>query len=300
MDGEKKKKLAGGAALAAAAALWGTSYFALGYALKEYPAFFVLAFRFLFGGALLLAFYHDSVFSLRRRHVLWAAALALLLAAGFVLQAYGLKLSGSAVKAAVLTEGQSVFVPFLCFAFYKERVNAYHVAAAIFCAAGAALVMLGGKYSFNAGDLLTAASGIFFAAQILVFKKLSDLGGAEGVLPPAFIFVGILCGGLSLAFERGGYGGLRFDIFGLLPLLLLAAFGTAGAQAFQFAGQKRASESGSAFMLSLSAVFGVAAGACLGEPLTARMLIGSALIVASAFVCGVLPEIVRKRGEREK
>lgn len=299
MDGEKKKKLAGGAALAAAAALWGTSYFALGYALKEYPAFFVLAFRFLFGGALLLAFYHESVFSLRRRHVLWAAALALLLAAGFVLQAYGLKLSGSAVKAAVLTEGQSVFVPFLCFAFYKERVNAYHVAA-IFCAAGAALVMLGGKYSFNAGDLLTAASGIFFAAQILVFKKLSDLGGAEGVLPPAFIFVGILCGGLSLAFERGGYGGLRFDIFGLLPLLLLAAFGTAGAQAFQFAGQKRASESGSAFMLSLSAVFGVAAGACLGEPLTARMLIGSALIVASAFVCGVLPEIVRKRGEREK
>ena len=292
MDGEKKKKLAGGAALAAAAALWGTSYFALGYALKEYPAFFVLA--------LLLAFYHESVFSLRRRHVLWAAALALLLAAGFVLQAYGLKLSGSAVKAAVLTEGQSVFVPFLCFAFYKERVNAYHVAAAIFCAAGAALVMLGGKYSFNAGDLLTAASGIFFAAQILVFKKLSDLGGAEGVLPPAFIFVGILCGGLSLAFERGGYGGLRFDIFGLLPLLLLAAFGTAGAQAFQFAGQKRASESGSAFMLSLSAVFGVAAGACLGEPLTARMLIGSALIVASAFVCGVLPEIVRKRGEREK
>ena len=299
MDGEKKKKLAGGAALAAAAALWGTSYFALGYALKEYPAFFVLAFRFLFGGALLLAFYHESVFSLRRRHVLWAAALALLLAAGFVLQAYGLKLSGSAVKAAVLTEGQSVFVPFLCFAFYKERVNAYHVAAAIFCAAGAALVMLGGKYSFNAGDLLTAASGIFFAAQILVFKKLSDLGGAEGVLPPAF-FVGILCGGLSLAFERGGYGGLRFDMFGLLPLLLLAAFGTAGAQAFQFAGQKRASESGSAFMLSLSAVFGVAAGACLGEPLTERMLIGSALIVASAFVCGVLPEIVRKRGEREK
>lgn len=81
---------------------------------------------------------------------------------------------------------------------------------------------------------------------------------------------------------------------------MLAAFGTAGAQAFQFAGQKRASESGSAFMLSLSAVFGVAAGACLGEPLTARMLIGSALIVASAFVCGVLPEIVRKRGEREK
>lgn len=299
MEKEKRKKILGAAALVLAAALWGASYFALGKALEEYPVFFVLAFRFLFGGALLLAVFHEKAFELKRRHVLWAALLALTLAAGYVLQAYGVKISSSASKAAVLSVGQCVLVPFLCFAFYKEKVSAYHVVAAIFGAAGAALMVLGGGFTLNRGDLLTVASGIFFAAQILVFKSLNDLGGAEGVLPLAFLFVGVLCGGISLGFERADYVKISFAFADLLPLLLLCVAGTAFAQALQFYGQKRAAESEASFLLSLSAVFGVIAGAALGEPLTARMLIGAGLVFVSAFICEVLPAIVKKRGEKE-
>lgn len=299
MNKEKRKKILGATALVAAAALWGASYFALSRALKEYPVFFVLAFRFLFGGALLLALFHEKVFALKRRHVLWAALLALILAAGFVLQAYGVKISGSASKAAVLSVGQCVLVPFLCFAFYKDKVNAYHVVAAIFGAAGAALMLLGGGFSLNKGDLLIVASSIFFTAQILIFKNLSDLDGAECVLPLTFLFVGALCSGLSLGFERGQYAEMSFAFDDLLPLLLLCVASTALAQTLQFFGQKRASESEASFLLSLSAVFAVVVGAATGEPFTARMLIGAGLIFVSALICEVLPAIVKKRGEKE-
>ena len=74
MEKEKRKKILGAAALVLAAALWGASYFALGKALEGYPVFFVLAFRFLFGGALLLAVFHEKAFELKRRHVLWGSA----------------------------------------------------------------------------------------------------------------------------------------------------------------------------------------------------------------------------------
>ncbi|PWM70358.1 MAG: hypothetical protein DBX59_10915 [Bacillota bacterium] len=283
---EKKLSIAGKFLLLAATLVWGTSFFITKDALNDFPPLFVLAFRFLLGGALLLAVFHQSAFRLTGAGFLWALLLGVVTAAAYILQTYGIKISGSASKTAVLTVTYCIFVPFMCFAFFRERPSAHHVVAAALCFCGIGLISINGGFSLNWGDALSLASGIFFALQIIVGKKLIQSGAALGGLPVALLAVGIICGVSSVLFESGEYFAMSFSWQTIWPLLYLAVLCTCAAQAFQIVGQKWTSANETALILSFESVFGAAFGIAFGgDEANARMIIGFVLVFAAVLVC---------------
>ena len=287
--------------LFAATLIWGSSFFVTKGSLDDFPVFFVLTFRFLIGGALLLAVFHQDAWRLTWHGFLWAMLLGAVTVAAYVLQTYGIDISGSASKSAFLTGTYCVFVPFMGYVFFREKPGAHHVLAAIMCLIGVGLISIDGGLSFNAGDLLSLAGGIFFALQIIVGKKVIQSGAMMGGLAVALLATGVVCGICSVLFESEAYHAMSFTWKSVIPLLYLAVICTCAAQSFQIVGQKLTSANETAVILSLESVFGALFGVAFGgDAVTARMIVGFVLVFAAVLICETKMGRVFERKKKTK
>ena len=269
--------------LFAAALIWGTSFFIMKNALDVLPVFFLLAIRFTAGAALLSLIFWKK-WQLFTPDYLWRGAIIggfLFLA--YTVQTFGLSLTTPS-KNAFLTSVYCVVVPFLTWAVVKERPDRYNIIAALLCVTGVGFVSLNDQLSVNAGDLLTLVCALFYAAHIVAVEKVSP--GKDITLLTVFQF--------AFAALYSWVGGLCTEVFPakaladpavFLPLAYLCVMATTVALLFQNVGQIWSDPASASVILSLESVFGVLFSVLFyGDPVTARLLMGFALIFV-AVVC---------------
>ena len=170
---ERKRGIAAKFTLLVTAAIWGSAFIVLKDAIDGLPTFFVLAFRFLTGGALLAAVFFRSFKNIGLKVVLKGAATGAVVAAAYAVQTIGLKHTTPGVNA-FLTAVYCVITPFMTWAVTRKRPSVFRFAAASICFAGIGLLSVsgGGGFTFM-GEGMTLISGVFFAAQIVLIDVLA-------------------------------------------------------------------------------------------------------------------------------
>lgn len=269
--------------LFAAALIWGTSFFIMKNALDAVPVFFLLAIRFT-AGAVLLALVCARRWKAFTPDYLWRGAVM----GGFLCLAYSVQTFGLSMttpsKNAFLTAVYCVLVPFLTWAVVKKRPDRYNIAAALLCVTGVGLVSLNEQLSINTGDLLTLVCAIFYASHIVAVEKVSPGKDITLLTVFQFAFAGLFAwigGALTETFPAQAL--TNPQVF--LPLAYLCVMATTVALLFQNVGQVWSDPASASVILSLESVFGVLFSVIFyGDPVTARLLMGFALIFV-AVVC---------------
>ncbi len=147
-------------------------------------------------------------------------------------------------------------------------------------------------FSVAAGDILVIACALFFSVHILVVDRLS--GKVDGVKLSCvqFFVAGVLSTVLAFFLETPRWEEM-LSAWG--PLLYTGVLSSGVAYTLQILGQQGTDPTVASLILSLESVFAVLAGwAVLGEPLSARELLGCVLVFG-AVVLAQLPS-----GKREK
>lgn len=274
-----KKSTTAKIALFVTAMLWGST-FAIGkLAAEVFSASFIIAFRFLVASLALLAVAFPQRKQLDRKYMVDGFWMGLTLFLSYILQVGGLTLDTSPGKSAFLCTTYSVMVPFFYWFVTKERPKLRHIVCVFLCLAGVGILSLTGGWGMSAGDILTVASGIPCALNMVISAIVSRnrnvllLTTVElwvvTVLAWVFVFVG---NSFPAAFPGDAVGGIVY----------LGLIATALCLFLQSYGLKYAEPAIGGMIISLESVFGVIFSVILyRERITFRMLAGFVVIFAA-------------------
>ena len=274
---ERKRGIAAKFTLLVTAAIWGSAFIVLKDAIDGLPVFFVLAFRFLTGGALLAAVFFRSFKNIGPKVVLKGSVTGAVVAAAYAVQTIGLKHTTPGMNA-FLTAVYCVITPFMTWAVTRKRPSVFRFAAASVCFAGIGLLSVsgGGGFTFM-GEGMTLISGVFFAAQIVLIDVL-----AKDEDPMQFTVWELLsCGMILLVVYLAAQLDEPLNIDGAEwgRLIYLGAVATALALALMTMGVRYASPVAGALIMSLESVFGVAFSLLFGyERISVKSAFGFLLI----------------------
>ena len=289
----KHHRLAGQAALFGTALLWGTSFVILKNTLDSIGVLWVLAIRFTLAALLLSAFAGKRLLRLAPRQVRGGLLLGVTLAAAYILQTYGLKLTTPG-KNAFLTAVYCVMVPFLAWGIYRRKPGLQHVLAAVLCLAGIGFVSLsGGEAGVNPGDLLTLACGLFYALQIVIVEQYGGEGGdALSLSALQFGVAALICWAGALPLEPVPVG-VPTDAW--LNIAYMGFVCTGLCFFLEAWGMKVTPSSTAAVILTLESVFGTLTSILFyHEQITLKLLIGFALIFISVLLAETGSEMKTK------
>ena len=296
-----KRELLADGLLLLTALIWGSAFAVVKNTLDSFPPAAIIAMRYAIATAITAVVFRRHLRGLTRGDVARGALVGLLLAAAYIVQTIGLQYT-TASKNAFLTTVYVLLVPFGCRALFGQRLHRDNYIAAALMLAGIGLLSLEDEVGgLNVGDALTLLCGALFAAHIISVERCQRRTNVYALIVLQFGFAAVYALLYSLLLERGMP--LRFNAGSVGGLLYLAVFSTTIAMSLQNIGQSMAPASHSAILLSLESVFG-ALFSCLllGEPMTAKILAGFAVIFAALLVCELGPgrrkEQAARQGER--
>ena len=278
--------------LFSAALIWGSSFLLMKNSLDSLPVQYLLAFRFTLGTALTALICWNRWKKMTRDYLRRGAIVGACLYMAYNLQTYGLELTTPS-KNAFLTAVYCVLVPFLSWLVVKLKPDRYNIIAAVLCVAGVGFVSLEGDLTVNAGDALTLCGAVFFAAHIVAVAKLSpgkDIYLLTTFQCAFFALYAWIGGALTETFptQLGG------DV--LLSLAYLGVMATCVALLFQNGGQVNSDPASASVILSLESVFGVIFSVIFyGDPVTAKLLLGFALIFVAVLCSETKFSFLRKK-----
>ena len=209
---------------------------------------------------------------------------------GASLQQLGL-VTTTAGNAAFITSLYVVLVPILGL-FLGKKVGARGWAAAILAVAGLYLISVGGAIKISWGDLLELIGAFFWALHILVIGKFATKTDPVELSAGQFLVCSVLSLGASLALDPPFPGGSWLEALGgaALPILYAGILSCGVAYTLQIVGQRTARPSHASIILALEGLFGAIGGILiLGEPFTARLALGGALMLAGAVLSQLEP-----------
>jgi drug/metabolite transporter (DMT)-like permease len=215
-----------------------------------------------------------------RFFILGGGALGCVLFAAASLQQVAL-LYTTAGKAGFITGLYVVIVPFLGL-FWKQRPNPGTVTGAAFAAVGLYLLCVTGSFEIAFGDFLVLLSAFFWSAQVLMVAWLSPR--VDPVQLASYQFA--VCSALGLAtafcFETVAWSRIYAAA---LPILYGGVLSVGIAYTLQVVAQREAHPAHASIIMSSEAVFAALGGwMVLGETLTARGLMGCALMLAGMIL----------------
>ena len=265
------------------------------------PPHLLLGIRFTGGTLILSLIFMRRLRGLDWEHV-WQGGLAgVLLFCAYCTQTLGLTTTTPG-KNAFLTAIYCVIVPFLFWIVNRTRPDKYNIAAAVVCIAGIGFVSLEPGFVVGRGDLLTLVGGFFYAAHIVAVAKIGRDKDPILLTIMQFAVSAVLAWTVWGIFESRStdYSVLasREMLFNLAYLVLGA---TSIGMLLQNIGQKYTNPSSAALILSLESVFGVVSSVIFyHEELTARLIIGFALIFAAIIISETKLDFLKKRTPPEQ
>lgn len=236
-------------------------------------------------------FYTKRGIDLNKREIIGGIVIGIILTASSVLQQAGLS-DTDAGKAAFITTLYVVLVPiFNSFLGKKPGINV--IIGVPVALLGFFFLCIKPGIGIAPSDLLVLGCAFVFTFHIIGVDRLSV--GCDGVRLSLvqFIVSFILDMVLSLIFEGVVSGEL---IMSVLPSLIFLGIGSSGiAYTLQIVGQKHADPNVSSLILSLESVFAViGASIVLGERMSPREYLGSALVLLAVFMAQTEPDFIKK------
>lgn len=283
-----KREILADGVLLLTALIWGSAFAVVKNTLDSFPPASIIAMRYTIAAAITGIVFRRRLKGLTRGDVMRGALVGLLLCTAYIVQTIGLQYT-SAGKNAFLTTVYVLLVPFGCCVLFRQSLHKANFIAAALMLLGIGLLSLDGESGgLNAGDVLTLICGAFFAAHIIAVERCQRKTNAYALIVLQFAFSAVFAFLYALIFERDIP--LQFNMGSVGGLLYLAVFSTTIAMSLQNIGQSMAPASHAAILLSLESVFGVLFSCLLlGEKLTAKMVLGFAVIFAALVVNEVKP-----------
>lgn len=261
--------------------IWGSTFVIMKSTLDTVPTFYLLAFRFTAGAAILGAVFWKKWRLMDRSYLAGGAVMGTFLFAAYSTQTFGL-MGTTPGKNAFLTAVYCVIVPFLYWIVSHRAPDKFNVAAALLCITGVGLVSLTSEFSMGWGDVLTLVSGFVYACHIVAVARNAQGKDIFLLTAVQFAVTAVWAWIFALLFEEFP---LAMTPGALGSLVYLAVAATAGALLFQNVGQKYTPPATAAVLLALEAPFGVGFSVLAGsETLTAPMVMGFVLIFV-AILC---------------
>jgi drug/metabolite transporter (DMT)-like permease len=269
-------------------AVWGWAFVAVKEATEQVPVLTFLALRFTVAALALL----PLVLAGRSRPKppeterrgsprLAGVVLGLILAAGYVLQTFGLVEIGAG-RSGVITGVGVVLVPFGAWIFLRQRVRLFEWIGVALALGGFALLGIG-EGAIGRGDLLVLASAIALAAHVVALARFAP---GSAVVPLAFAQVStaaIVFAGAALIVDLpAGIPRVSGQVWGAVVMTGIVA--TALAFVVQTWTQRVTSPTRIALILALEPVFAMLASRFL----TDEVFVATALAGAGCILAGML------------
>ena len=276
----------------AAALIWGLSFVVMKDALDCFPVFTLLALRFAGGFLVVGAIFWRRMRRLPARTWRHGIIIGLFLAAAYIAQTFGLR-GTTPGKNAFLTAVYCVLVPFVDWAWTRERPGAQKILAGAVCLAGVGLISLNDSLTMGAGEALTLLSGVLYAFQVDTIARFAEEDDPVALTVIQFLVTAVCCGALALLTESWP-ARIPSGVWGRMAYLVLLA--TAGALLMQNVGQSMTTAASAAILLSLESVFGALTSVLLGrESLQPRTAAGFALVFGAVLLSVLERDPARSR-----
>lgn len=290
---EKKRlyMLLGDIAILIVAFIWGATNVVMRDALSGITPFWFCGLRFIIAWVTVMLFFGRKAFSLPKAAKIKGTWTGMVFICAYLVGAVGL-LYTTAGNQSFIISMSVVLVPLAVWIISRKFPGWHVVAAVILCTAGMAGLMLDGKFTVNLGDLLSFAACLFVTAYILLVQKFVD--GAD----PYGLSCWQALGGMMLALATA----FIFEPFpahipakAWIAVVYAGTIGFALTLVLQTVAQKYTNATHAAILLSTSGVFGSLLGVIfIGEPMTLRIFLAFALILAGVITVEAVPAL-RKR-----
>jgi drug/metabolite transporter (DMT)-like permease len=277
--------------LLAMTATWGSTFFLIHDLLDRVPAVDFLAIRFGIASVAMLLLAPRAIARLTpevRRHAL---VLGVLYGIAQILQTVGLAHTPASVSG-FITGMYVVCTPLLAAAILRTRITGLTWVAVLLAVGGLAVLTLDG-FSVGYGETLTLVAAILYALHIVGLGAWSRPADAIGMsilqvlMITAICFVVAVPDGITLPDRAGDWVAVAY----------MALFAGAAALLGQTWAQAHLPPTRSAIIMSMEPVFAAFFAVLLGgESVTARMLVGGAMVLTAMLVVELLP---RRRIEAE-
>lgn len=288
------------ALLVVATIIWGFSFVLMKNTVEVVPPAFLIGVRFTMAGILLLAVLWRRVRRAFSHRMLAAGAvLGVFDFSAFWAQTVGLQYTTPGINA-FLTATYCVIVPFLWWVIARKRPTVFNIGAALLAVAGIWLVSVTGSgeaLTMGLGEGLTLLCALLFALHIVFVSKFSKLHDVLVLTVFQFITEGAL--GLVVGVTSESLPALSAVTPEVVAsIVFLAIFASVVAFGIQNVSLAYVPPAQASLFLSLESVFGVLFSVLLyGEVLTAKLLLGFALIFVAIVVSETFP--LKKKGGEE-
>ena len=281
----------GAAMLLSASLVWGVAFVAQSAGMDYVGPYTFTAVRSALAalglGVLMLILDHKGIKSKNTdKKVLWRAGIILgvVMTIANNLQQIGL-VTTSAGKAGFITSLYIVLVPVFGL-FIRKRPHPMLWISVLIALSGLYFLSIRGDFTMSRGDMLVLGSAVAFTFQILLVDHFSPKVDIIRLNCIQFSVVAILSFVPMMALERPQITAIS-DAW--LPIVYAGLFSGCGAYTLQMMGQRRVEPTTASLLLSPENVFAALAGwAILGQTLSARELLGCALVFA-AIISSQLP-----------
>lgn len=186
--------------LLSVALAWGVTFLMVQDAIKTVPVYSFLFYRFLIATLLMFAISYNRFKDLNKEAVIYGSILGLALFAGFASQTFGLTYAKSSIVA-FITGFNVIFVPFLSYVFFKDKVRLNVFIGSLIALLGLYLLTMSGKLSFGFGEFLVLICAMMFAIHIILTGKFSKKADVFLIVCFQFLSVTILSMFFSLFTE---------------------------------------------------------------------------------------------------
>ena len=280
------KTALGGLLCGLAALIWGIAFVVMKSALDSVPVFWLLAIRFLGGGAAVVLVFRRKLPLLRGKALRHGLLTGGVLMAAYAVQTLGLK-GTSPGKNAFLTTVYCVLVPFVDWIWSRQRPGWRVFPAAALCLAGIGLISLGHDFSIAPGDGLSLLCGVLFAVQVEMLGRFGREDDPIALAIGQLLTTGVLCLGIALCTEAPPRA---LPSRAWLELGYLTFLSTALALVLQTVGQSMTTPAAAGILLSLESVWGALASVLFyGEAVSLRTGLGFAVVFLAVLLV-TLPE----------
>ena len=271
-------------------AVWGSTFFLIHDLVEHVPPVDFLAVRFTIAALIMLVLFWRPVRALSRHHLGVGVGLGALYGLAQVFQTQGLASTPASVSG-FITGTYVVLTPLLTAVLLRERVSATTWAAVGLATSGLALLSLNGV-SVGAGEAITLLAAALYALHIVGLGRYSGHEIAAGLSVVQMVVIAVLCtigalpGGIVMPATPGQWA----------SVLYMVVFASIVALWAQTWAQAHLPATRAAIIMTLEPVFAAFFAVTLGaEALTARMIVGGALVVAAMYAVELLAR--RRPGE---
>lgn len=282
----KAKELKADLLLLSVAIAWGVTFLMVQDAINTTPVYSFLFFRFSLATIIMFFISYKFFKKVNLKTIFYGIILGIFLFSAFATQTFGLIYTPSSIVA-FITGLNVIFVPFLTFLFFKDKIKSNVLIATFIAVIGLYLLTMSGTLSFEKGEFLTLICAILFALQIIFTGKFSKEVNVFLLVLFQLITVSILSLVFSLFLDNVTFN-IPYDFAFFKAVIITAIFATVYAFLIQTYMQQFTTATKTAIIFTMEPVSAaIFAYFTANEILTITQFFGAVLIILATLVAEI-------------